>query len=128
MPVKPRRTPSPSGSAPDPRRDAEIERFGAAAEKEAAELAARSAAPTRMESRSEPSTDPIERWRQRRDSGPKAKGYNFRMTAAQAELLSLVAHQQDRSQQKILDDLVWPALEEKYGHLVEFRVTRRPYQ
>lgn len=125
MPVKPR-TPSASGSR-DPRRDAEIERFAAAAEKGATAEPAPPASVARPDARTEPSTDPVERWRQRRDSGPKAKGYNFRMTAAQAELLSLVAHQQDRSQQKVLDDLVWPALEEKYGHLVDFRIPRTRY-
>lgn len=47
---------------------------------------------------------------------PKVAGINFRMTERQMELLRTAAAREDISQQKILERIVWPALEERHGN------------
>lgn len=51
----------------------------------------------------------------RRNREAKTKGYTLRMSPSQLELLRVAHEDQDISQQKIIENLIWPALEEKYG-------------
>lgn len=51
----------------------------------------------------------------RRNREPKSGGINFRASASQLDLLRTAALVEEISQQKILERLVWPILEEKYG-------------
>ena len=51
----------------------------------------------------------------RRNREPKSGGINFRASASQLDLLRTAALVEEMSQQKILERLVWPILEEKYG-------------
>ena len=46
---------------------------------------------------------------------PKTAGINFRMTERQMALLRTASAREDISQQKVLERIVWPALEERYG-------------
>lgn len=46
---------------------------------------------------------------------PKVSGINLRMTESQKALLQKAAAVEDISQQKVLDRLIWPLLQEKYG-------------
>lgn len=46
---------------------------------------------------------------------PKTSGINFRMTENQMALLRAAAAHEDLSQQKVLERIVWPVLEERYG-------------
>lgn len=50
---------------------------------------------------------------------PKVAGINFRMTEKQMELLRTAAVREDISQQKILERIVWPALEARHGNAVQ---------
>lgn len=56
----------------------------------------------------------MEAWKQR-NREPKTGGINFRASTSQLELLRTAALVEEMSQQKILERLVWPILEEKYG-------------
>lgn len=56
----------------------------------------------------------MEAWKQR-NREPKNGGINFRASTSQLELLRTAALVEEISQQKILERLVWPILEEKYG-------------
>lgn len=51
----------------------------------------------------------------RRNREPKTGGINFRASSSQLDLLRTAALVEEISQQKILERLVWPILEEKYG-------------
>lgn len=46
---------------------------------------------------------------------PKVTGINLRMTVTQQRLLQKAAEAEDISQQKILEHLIWPALQARYG-------------
>ena len=48
---------------------------------------------------------------------PKVSGYNFRMTAAEKRLLTHAAEMEDISEQKVLERLVWPVLNDRYPDL-----------
>lgn len=50
-----------------------------------------------------------------RNKEPKTGGINFRASQSQLELLRQAAADQEISQQKILERIVWPALELAYG-------------
>jgi len=50
-----------------------------------------------------------------RNREPKVGGINFRASASQLDLLRNAALIEEISQQKVLERLVWPILEEKYG-------------
>lgn len=50
-----------------------------------------------------------------RNREPKVGGINFRASASQLDLLRTAALVEEISQQKVLERLVWPILEEKYG-------------
>ncbi|WP_461748164.1 hypothetical protein [Kocuria sp. U4B] len=82
-------------------RNEQIERFASAAEADTTQAPAE-----------EPQMTP---WKRRARSSSKAKGYNFRFNAAQHALLNYAAEAEDTSQQKLIEDLVWPVLEERYG-------------
>ncbi|GGG71730.1 hypothetical protein GCM10011374_40570 [Kocuria dechangensis] len=88
-------------------RDDQIERFAAAAE-------ANVPAPAEE-------GPPMTPWKRRARNGSKAKGYNFRFNTAQHALLNYAAEAEDTSQQKLIEDLVWPILEERYGHNVPLK-------
>lgn len=51
----------------------------------------------------------------RRNKEPKTGGINFRASSSQLDLLRQAALEEDISQQKVLERLVWPILEERYG-------------
>lgn len=51
----------------------------------------------------------------RRNREPKIGGINFRASSSQLDLLRNAALVEEISQQKVLERLVWPILEEKYG-------------
>lgn len=72
--------------------EAEIEAFGNQAEQ-------RTAAPANSS---------------KKTKAPYVTGVNFRMTESQKVLLQLASEQEDISQQKVLEKLVWPILLEKY--------------
>lgn len=88
-------------------REEEIERFAEAAERPTPD-------PT-------PAAPPLKPWKRRARDGAKVKGYNFRFNAAQHALLNYAAEAEDTSQQKLIEELVWPALEERYGDNVPLR-------
>lgn len=50
-----------------------------------------------------------------RNREPKVGGINFRASSSQLDLLRTAALVEEVSQQKVLERLVWPILEEKYG-------------
>ena len=58
-------------------------------------------------------TPPLD-WRSR-NKEPKTTGLNFRLSKSQSALLQQAAAEQDISQQKVLERIVWPLLEERYG-------------
>ncbi|MEV7652438.1 MULTISPECIES: hypothetical protein [Kocuria] len=49
------------------------------------------------------------------------KGYNFRFNNTQHALLNYAAEAEDTSQQKLIEELVWPVLEERYGQNVPLK-------
>ncbi|WP_230854517.1 hypothetical protein [Arthrobacter terrae] len=51
----------------------------------------------------------------RRNREPKVGGINFRASSSQLDLLRTAALVEEMSQQKVLERLIWPILEEKYG-------------
>lgn len=51
----------------------------------------------------------------RRNKEPKHIQIMLRASESQRELLQAASEHQEKSQQKILEELVWPILEEKYG-------------
>lgn len=60
----------------------------------------------------------IPAWK-RRNKEPKHVQIMLRASESQRELLQAAAEHQEISQQKILEALVWPILEEKYGMTTE---------
>lgn len=50
-----------------------------------------------------------------RNKEKKATGLNFRTSESQMALLRAAAEIEDISQQKVLERIVWPILEERYG-------------
>lgn len=50
-----------------------------------------------------------------RNKEPKTGGINFRASQSQLDLIRRAAADQEISQQKILERIVWPALEAAYG-------------
>lgn len=55
----------------------------------------------------------------RRNLEPKHTGTQFRLSESQKLLLRVAALDQETSIQKILERLVWPAIEERYGVTTE---------
>lgn len=53
-------------------------------------------------------------WKQR-NREPKHIQIMLRASESQRELLQAAAEDQEKSQQKILEEIVWPVLEERYG-------------
>ena len=53
-------------------------------------------------------------WKQR-NLEPKRRGTQFRCSESQIALLQVAALDQEMSIQKVLERIVWPALEERYG-------------
>lgn len=79
---------------------------------------ARSSAPSEAEIEqfgNQAEAQPLSRSRTRNaHKEPKIAGINFRMTASQQRLLQKAADVEDISQQKILEQIVWPLLMDKY--------------
>lgn len=59
-------------------------------------------------------------WRQRSATAKKTEAQPFRYNEDQRRLLEHAKQVEDRDYSKILADIVWPALEEKYGAEVPF--------
>ena len=57
-------------------------------------------------------------WKQR-NLEPKNRGTQFRCSASQLQLLQVASLDQEMSIQKVLERIVWPALEERYGVTTE---------
>lgn len=53
--------------------------------------------------------------RQRAKTGIKGPGMNFRYNASQRDLLDYAVEMEDMSKQELIEQLVWPVLEERYG-------------
>jgi hypothetical protein len=51
----------------------------------------------------------------RRNKEPKTSGANIRVSKSQLELLRRAAEVEDTSQQKLIENILWPVLEERYG-------------
>jgi hypothetical protein len=113
----------------DPQTEKEIEAFAAQAEqprdveqplatvaelpKPKAEPKVEPKTPSKAPARSKPSPD-MPDWK-RRNREPKSGGINFRASSSQLDLLREAALVEEISQQKVLERLVWPILEERYG-------------
>ena len=61
-----------------------------------------------------PPAAPVIDWRSR-NKEPKTTGLNFRLSKSQSALLQRAAAEEDISQQKVLERIIWPLLEDKYG-------------
>lgn len=53
--------------------------------------------------------------RQRAKTGIKGPGMNFRYNASQRQLLDYAVAMEDMTKQELIESLVWPLLEERYG-------------
>jgi hypothetical protein len=51
----------------------------------------------------------------RRNKEPKTSGANIRVSKSQLELLRRAAEAEEISQQKLIENILWPVLEERYG-------------
>ncbi|MHA7146549.1 hypothetical protein ACX80U_17710 [Arthrobacter sp. TmT3-37] len=51
----------------------------------------------------------------RRNKEPKTSGANIRVSKSQLELLRRAAEIEEISQQKLIESILWPVLEERYG-------------
>lgn len=51
----------------------------------------------------------------RRNREPKTSGANIRVSKSQLELLRRAAETEEISQQKLIESILWPVLEERYG-------------
>jgi predicted DNA binding CopG/RHH family protein len=51
----------------------------------------------------------------RRNKEPKTSGANIRVSRSQLELLRRAAEAEEISQQKLIENILWPVLEERYG-------------
>lgn len=51
-----------------------------------------------------------------RNREPKHRRVMLRVSESQLALLQTAAEHQEKSQQKVLEEIVWPVLEEKYGY------------
>lgn len=56
--------------------------------------------------------------RQRAKTGTKGPGTSFRYNKSQGRLLDYAVEMEDMKKQELLESLVWPILEEKYGDQV----------
>ena len=56
--------------------------------------------------------------RQRAKTGIKGPGMNFRYNGSQRELLDYAVAMEDMTKQELIEQLVWPILEERYGDAV----------
>lgn len=62
-----------------------------------------------------PSAATAPAWVQRAETAKKTESQPFRYNEAQHQLLKRAKQLENRDYSKILADIVWPALEEKYG-------------
>lgn len=53
-------------------------------------------------------------WKQR-NREPKTRGIMLRCSESQHQLLKIASLDDEMSQQKVLERIVWPVLEERYG-------------
>jgi hypothetical protein len=88
-------------------------------ERAAEEFAAKAEQPdpsmseTRSSRRPQPGQD-LPAWK-RRNKEPKTSGANIRVSKSQLELLRRAAEFEEISQQKLIENILWPVLEERYG-------------
>lgn len=59
-----------------------------------------------------------ERWEQRADLAKDTGSYTLRYNVSQEQLLNYAAKVERRSKSQILAEILWPALEERYGDKV----------
>lgn len=75
--------------------------------------------PTTPEEATAPAARPdLPRHRQRAKTGTKGPGASFRYNKSQGRLLDYAVEMEDTEKQKLLESLIWPILEEKYGDQV----------
>lgn len=87
-----------------------VEEFAAAAAENA---------PTPPEEPTTPAARPdLPRHRQRAKTGTKGPGTSFRYNKSQGRLLDYAVEMEDMKKQELLESLIWPILEEKYGDQV----------
>lgn len=60
----------------------------------------------------------LPRHRQRAKTGTKGPGTSFRYNKSQGRLLDYAVEMEDMKKQELLESLIWPILEEKYGDQV----------
>lgn len=56
--------------------------------------------------------------RQRAKTGIKGPGMNFRYNKSQRQLLDYAVAMEDMTKQELIEQLVWPLLEERYGDAI----------
>lgn len=56
--------------------------------------------------------------RRRAKTGVKGPGMNFRYNASQRRLLDYAVVMEDMTKQELIEQLVWPLLEERYGDAI----------
>lgn len=56
--------------------------------------------------------------RRRAKTGIKGPGMNFRYNASQRQLLDYAVAMEDMTKQELIEQLVWPLLEERYGDAI----------
>lgn len=75
--------------------------------------------PPRPEEPTTPAARPdLPRHRQRAKTGTKGPGTSFRYNKSQGRLLDYAVEMEDMKKQELLESLIWPILEEKYGDQV----------
>lgn len=110
VPSLPKSEPLPSPTVPEPDSSPAPELIAPASVKAAPKSPTRKSA-TKVKSALAPA---MAEWKVR-NREPKTGGINFRASASQLDLLRNAALVEEISQQKVLERLVWPLLEEKYG-------------
>lgn len=95
------------------------QRTTAQQERAAEEFAAKAEQPEVSESEDRPSRQAqpnqnLPAWK-RRNKEPKTSGANIRVSKSQLELLRRAAETEEISQQKLIENILWPVLEERYG-------------
>lgn len=85
---------------------------------EFAAAAAENTPPTPEEPPAPTARPDLPRHRQRAKTGTKGPGTSFRYNKSQGRLLDYAVELEDMKKQELLESLIWPILEEKYGDQV----------
>ncbi|MBG6185466.1 putative DNA binding CopG/RHH family protein [Arthrobacter sp. CAN_A214] len=85
-------------------------------EKAAEEFAAKAEQPDPpvQQTRSAKPRSDMPAWK-RRNKEPKTSGANIRVSPSQLELIRRAAEIEETSQQKLIESILWPIMEERYG-------------